>query len=167
MAINRELVDAGIHNIRGIVPLLLLLLLLGLTAGAQTDDWRAVQKLTPGTHISVKAGFRFLCVFQEATDDALVCEAPQRNLIRTGRSTYTVARSSVREARLEHTDTSNAAFGALVGGGAGAAIGASVKNRTPDRVKGALLLGGVGALLGGGLGRDFPILHGEVVYKRK
>jgi len=32
--------------------------------------------------------------------------------------------------------------------------------------RGAFLLGGGGAIIGGFVGRDFPIFHGKVIYKR-
>ena len=70
------------------------------------------------------------------------------------------------EVRREHTDKLNTATGALVGGGVGAAIGATAGNGTLTRGGGALLLGGIGALVGGTFARDFPIKHGTVVYRQ-
>ncbi len=139
---------------------------LGECAAAQSAGWPAVQKIAPGTPISVKTHLRILCVFVEATADTLVCDVHRGGVIRTGRSTFTFNRNEVREVRLEHSDERNAAVGAVIGGSAGAALGASKTNGTLTRGGAALLLGGIGAIIGGGFGRDFPIFHGEVVYRK-
>jgi outer membrane lipoprotein SlyB len=76
-------------------------------------------------------------------------------------------RKRIREVRLEHSEDSDAAVGAFVGAGAGAAIGAAVPgNGTVTRGGRILLLGGIGAIVGGFMGREFPMAHGRVVYRR-
>jgi hypothetical protein len=151
------------------LSLLLAPLLLAAVAPAQTGDWQIVQHLQPGTKISVRiAGpFHNLCVFEHATDEQLVCEhvmhGPRGALFSSER---VYPRKMVREVRLEHSDAANIATGAAIGGGIGAAAGASVNNGTLTRGGGAILLGGVGALIGGAFGRDFPVTHGKVIYRR-
>jgi hypothetical protein len=140
-------------------------LILVSAAQAQTGDWRAVKNLAPGTRISVKTRFHVLCDFLQATDAMLVCEPIRRaSLLATGE--IRVDRQRIREIRLEHSDDANAAAGAAIGAGVGAAVGASANRPSLTRGGGALLFGGAGAIIGGSAGRDFPILHGKVIYKR-
>jgi hypothetical protein len=141
-------------------------LVLALSAQAQSGDWRALKSLPPDTRISVKIRFRTLCDFQYATDDRLVCERIMRGPIPFGPDHFSFARKQIREVRLEHSDNTNALVGATVGGGIGVVLGAAGKNDTTTREGGALLLGGIGAIAGGIIGKDFPITHGKVVYKR-
>jgi hypothetical protein len=136
-------------------------LLLASTSLAQTGNWQAVKNLQPGTKISVRAAspFHNLCIFERATDEQLVCEhilhGPRGAFIP---SEYVHERKRIRKVRLEHSDAANMATGA--------AIGASSSNGSLTRGGGALLLGGVGALVGGIFGRDFPVIHGKVIYRR-
>jgi hypothetical protein len=138
-------------------------LILVSAAQAQTGDWRAVENLAPGTRISVKIRFHMLCDVTRVTDAALMCELVHQR-IRRGEMTFN--RKLVREVRLEHSDQANTAIGASLGGGVGMTVGASLVNPSLDRAAGALVLGTVGALVGGVFGRDFPIFHGKVIYKR-
>ena len=143
--------------------------LLASTAPAQTGDWQTVKNLQPGTKISVHSASRFhnLCIFERATDEQLVCEhilhGPRGAFIP---SEYVYEREKIREVRLEHSDAANIATGAAIGGGIGAAVGAGNGNGTLTRGGGALLLGTGGAIIGGFIGRDFPVAHGKVVYRR-
>jgi hypothetical protein len=130
---------------------------------AQTGDWRAVESLAPGTRISVKIRFHMQCNVTRVTDAALMCELVHER-IRPGEMTFN--RKLIREVRLEHSDQANTAIGASLGGGVGVTVGASLGNRSLDRPVGALVLGTVGAIFGGAFGRDFPIFHGKVIYKR-
>jgi hypothetical protein len=52
------------------------------------------------------------------------------------------------------------------GVGWGATVGASLSNPSLNREGEALLLGSIGAIAGGFFGRDFPLIHGKVIYKR-
>ena len=145
------------------------MLLLIFAAPAQSGDWQAVRSLRPGTKISVRYqhSFHSMCLFQHATDDQLVCERILRGTSRVlipAEAVY--QRDKVREVRLEHGDDANIAIGAAIGGGVGAAIGASVHSSAPTRPGSALLLGTGGAIIGGFFGRDSPITHGKVVYRR-
>jgi hypothetical protein len=144
-------------------------LLLATAATAQTGDWEAVRNLPPGTRISVRDGHPFhnLCIFQRATDDQLFCERILHGLSRGMIPPEAVyPRDKVRDVRLEHSDAANVATGAAIGGGIGAAIGASAHSPSLTRPGGALLLGTGGAIIGGFFGRDFPITHGKVIYRR-
>lgn len=145
------------------------LLLLASSTFAQKGDWRAVKELSPGTTISVKSGHFFghdpLCIFVRATDDRLVCElvlhGPSRIFL-PSEAVYN--RKRILDVRIEHNEDSNVLAGAAIGGGIGAALGA-VSSRSA-RGAGALLFGLGGAGIGGILGRDFPLFHGKVIYKR-
>ena len=155
------------------IPLLLAPLLLAAGALAQTGNWQAVQDLQPGTRISVRANHSFgrnPCFFLSANDEQLVCErvlhSRRRMIISPIPPEAVYQRSRVREVRLEHSEAANTMAGAGIGAGVGAALGASVNNGTVTRGGGALLLGGLGALVGGSFGREFPIIHGKVVYRR-
>jgi hypothetical protein len=148
----------------------LVLLLLAPSALAQRGDWQAVKDIPSGTTISVKYGRFFIhmrCIFQSASDDRLVCArilyGPSAVFI-PPEAVY--VRKQIREVRLEHSDASNMAVGAAIGAGVGGALGAAGRGDTRTRVAAGLLVGGVGAVVGGLLGRDFPIRHGKVVYRR-
>ena len=138
-------------------------LLLAAAAHGQSGDWESVKQLPPGANISVKArhAFRTQCVFRGATDDRLVCElrTPFLPMLK-------LRRAEIREVRLERSDSANMATGAAIGAGAGAILGASTGNGSLTRGGGALLLGGVGGIAGGFFGRDFPIVHGKIIYRR-
>jgi hypothetical protein len=152
-----------------IIFLLSAAVLLSSSALAQTGDWQAVKNLQPGTRISVQGGHSFhnLCIFEHATDEQLVCEhilhGPRGAFLPSER---VYERKKIREVRLEHSDAANMATGAAIGGGIGAAVGASAGNGSLTRGGTALLLGTGGALIGGIFGRDFPVAHGKVVYRR-
>jgi hypothetical protein len=139
-------------------------------AFAQTGNWQAVKQLEPGTKISLQSDHLWLhstCYFQRATDDQLFCERILRGVSRVLIPPDAVyERKKIREVRLEHSDRSNAATGAVIGGGIGATLGATRGNGTLTPEGGALLLGTTGALIGGAFGRDFPIFHGKVIYRR-
>ncbi len=149
----------------------LVVIALTWSARAQTGDWRTVKRLPPGTRISVKAGrspiHSIICLFERASDDTLVCERVLSGSTRRVVPPEAVyERAGVREVRLERSDASNIAVGAVLGGGVGATLGATTTRDRTARGAGALLLGIGGAALGGYLGKEFPILHGEVVYRR-
>jgi hypothetical protein len=156
------------RRIKGIF-LLLAPLLLTSFATAQAGDWQAVKNLQRGTKISVlySGPFRSLCMLESATDEQLLCEkslhSSYRGFIRPER---VYKRTTIREVRLEHGDGANTAIGAAIGGGIGAGLGASIGNSTLTRGAGAVVLGTVGAGIGGAFGRDFPVFHGKVVYRR-
>jgi hypothetical protein len=159
---------AHMRNIKNISPLLALPLLASM-ALAQARDWQAVKDLQTGAKISVRGAspFHNLCIFESATDEQLICE----HILRGPRGAFVprervYERKRIREVRLEHSDAANIATGAAIGGGIGAALGASAGNGTLTRGGGALLLGTGGAIVGGLFGRDFPVVHGKVIYRR-
>jgi len=136
---------------------------------AQKGDWQAVKVLPPGTTISVKTGHFFghdpLCVVARVTDERLVCEllvhGPTR-IFMPSEAVYD--RKRILDVRVEHSEETNVLTGAAIGGGLGAGLGAA-RSRTA-RGAGALLYGLGGAGIGGLLGRDFPVFHGRVIYRR-
>jgi hypothetical protein len=138
-------------------------------AQAQKGDWRAVKELPPGTTISVKSGHFFghdpLCLFVRATDDRLVCQVllhgPSRIFLP---SEAVYSRKKILDVRIEHSEDSNVLAGAAIGGGVGAGLGAATFST--GRGAGALLFGLGGAAIGGLVGRDFPVFHGKVIYRR-
>ena len=130
---------------------------------AQTSNWSAVQQLRPGTPISVKVRFRVQCNFHYADEKQLVCDPRLRG--RFPRPPITVPRAQIHQVRIEKVEASTMA-GAAIGAGAGAALGASSSNGTLTRQGSTLLGAGIGGLIGGTFGRQFPLLHGEVVYQR-
>ncbi len=126
---------------------LLSIIFLATTAHAQKGDWRAVKEIPPGTPISVKYRGFFIhnrCIFENATDDVLVCE---RVLFGTSRlflrPEAIYRRKLISEVRLEHSEASNIAVGAAIGGGVGAAMGAAGTGDTSARARfsAGLLLG--------------------------
>jgi len=147
---------------------LLVLLLVTSSLHAQRRDWQAVEQIAPGSVIHVKGRHIYgtTCVFQQATNDALICE-PRPELARYGMlRDFRFDRRYIREVRLERSDDTNTAIGALIGAGIGATLGSATPNNgTLTRGGRVLVLGGLGALIGGAFGRTFHALHGQVVYK--
>jgi hypothetical protein len=144
-------------------------LLFAAGAQAQKGDWQAVKELAPGTTISIKSGHFFghdpLCIFERATNDRLECELVLRGPSRIFLPSDAVYnRNRILEVRIEHSEDWNVLTGAAIGGGIGATVGA-VSFRYA-RGPGALLYGLGGAGIGGLLGRDFPVFHGKVIYRR-
>jgi hypothetical protein len=151
------------------ISFLLAPLLLASLAIAQQADWQAVKNLAPDTRISVRSEhpFHSMCIFQRATDEQLLCERILRGssrLLIPPEAVYD--RKKIREVRLEHSEAANVATGAAIGGGVGAAIGASARSGALTRSGGAFLLGTGGAIIGGFFGRDLPVTHGKVIYRR-
>jgi hypothetical protein len=142
---------------------LFVVLLLGSVSPAQTADWRAVERLNPGTPISVKNRFRIQCDFIYATKSELACEPRLQGRIPRGPMVF--HRNSIHEVRIERVEASTIA-GAAIGAGAGAALGASAHNGSSTRSGGAFLIGTIGGIVGGFAGKAFPFLHGEVVYQK-
>jgi hypothetical protein len=140
----------------------------GTPAAAPTADWRAVENLAPGSIISLKSPGRhhLRCRFERADIDLLVCERIVHGNLVFGPTEIVLERRNIDQVRLEHSEAANAATGALLGAGAGAAIGASVHNGTLTRPGGALLIGAIGGIIGGFVGRDVSILPGKIIYQR-
>lgn len=139
------------------------------SAQAQKGDWQAVKDLPSGTRISVKTRVWFTCILERATDEVLACDLTLDGGIWHSSSEVKLDRRKIHEVRLGSDEGLNTAVGAAVGGGAGAIIGAIAgasrgSGSTPGI--GAILVGGLGAIVGGAVGREFPIVHGKVVYKK-
>ncbi|HEV2488411.1 MAG TPA: hypothetical protein VGT03_01270 [Candidatus Acidoferrales bacterium] len=166
-----------------IISLLLLFEFLAPAASAHKRSWEAVEKLPPGTSISVKSDWlRTQCTFVSATDDQLVCQPvpPMQPLYGPWPRTpfpvpYPPApppdlaiyrREDIREVRLEHSVPVNVLTGLGIGAGVGAGLGASNDSGTLTRGGGALLGGLIGGLVGGVIARNAPLFHRGVVYKR-
>jgi hypothetical protein len=135
-----------------IIALLLTALVLSPTVFAQMEHWNKVSTLARDARIAVRTGRHFheMCFFQYATDDRLSCKRVLRGLRSVLLSPdETFARDQIREVRLEHGDTVNAATGAAIGGGIGATLGAAQSSGSLTRGGGALLLGTGGAIMGG------------------
>jgi hypothetical protein len=167
-----------------------LLLLTALPPHAQAKkrtsegNWQVVQNLSIGTPISVKARApHLMCYFERATDDALFCQPLRRRGPATSRrpypspfplplppqpAEYVFKRQEIREIRLEHSEGTNQMLGALTVGGVMAAIGAARNGNSSGLTRGggALWGGAIGALIGGVFGRDFPLFHRKVIYRR-
>jgi hypothetical protein len=126
---------------------------------AQTGDWQAVQKLNPGTRISVRAQHRFPCLLEYATADELSCKVPDNRLIRLPYK-ITIRRGDIREIRLESSQAKDGWIGAGIGAGMGVVLGASTGKRSPIPALG-------GAMIGGVVGTMVPIFrHGKIVYRQ-
>lgn len=167
-----------------IISLLLFLVFLGPAASARKRSWEVVEKLPPGTSISVKSDWlRTQCTFVSATDDQLVCQPipPMQSAYRPWPPgpfpiPYPPApppdpavfrRKDVIEVRLEHSVAVNVLTGVGIGAGVGAGLGAANGNGTLTRGGSALLGGLILGLVGGVVGRNAPIFHRGVIFKRK
>ena len=136
-------------------------------ARASKGSWADVKRIQPGTRISVKTSVRLNCYFVSATDDELVCSMQVHGPLWTTSYDRRYERRRIKEVRVEDSEATGSAVGAAVGGGVGAILGAVAGgNGTITRGGGALLLGGLGAIVGGIVGRDFPLVHGDVIYRR-
>jgi hypothetical protein len=145
--------------------LILALALCTSSAQAQTGSWQAVENLSPGSVISVRAHHHVRCVFRSATDDRLICDPLQHGPVPLGPDETIYDRQSIREVRLEHSVGANELTGAAFGAGIGAAVGASSSNGSLTRGGSTLLVGGIGAIIGGFVGKEFSILPGKVIYR--
>jgi uncharacterized protein YcfJ len=155
MKIGRAVLHLLAMQLLGVVP--------ATYAQTQSSDWSLVEQLRPGTPISVKGRLRVQCNFRHADEKQLVCDPrTQGGFLRPP---IQLPRELVREVRIERVEASTVA-GAAIGAGAGAALGASSGNGTLTRGGSALLGGGIGGLIGGTFSRQFPFLHGKVVYER-
>jgi hypothetical protein len=131
-----------------IVGPLLTAVLLGSAAFAQSDDWQTLNAIPLGTKIKVKLRHKRTfghCRLDEVTDDWLACDYA------TG---YRYQRYPRREVRTVSVGHHTARTGVLVGGTAGAILGAT--NRSSDqagRVFYAIILTPVVGGIGAGWGR--------------
>lgn len=147
-----------------IVSTLLTLWLMGSLAGAQSQDWQAVEKLKPRTLISVEDMHHIIhdtCRFHGVVDGQLFCGYSFHPF---GPNEIAFRQQSIRAVRKEHN---SALIGLAIGAGAGAIIGVSRDaypgiGRGGSALVGAGLLGGMGAIGGSVVGH---ISHGKVIYQ--
>jgi hypothetical protein len=131
----------------------------------QSNDWQSVEKLAPGTSISVvKKNVRQGCELVQATDTELLCDEGFGGIWRR----RTFQRDEVREVRLEEPRHNKMILGAVVGAAVGGLIGFVAAGQSSDpEARGYARAYGVplGVLFGGLVGREIH-LHGPVVYRQ-
>jgi len=86
-----------------------------LPIAAQTNDWRTVEQLKPGTPISIVEHGRQECELDSVTDSELICVMPMSRITRK----LVYARSQIQEVRREMPDHNSIIVGAIAGGIAG------------------------------------------------
>ncbi len=150
-----------------VLPIAFFIVSIVPAAHARTGHWRDVMRLRAGTPISVKPAneSRVLCIFVRATKNELSCDrfwSSPPPYVPPIESRYRFDRRIVREVRLEHSDRANAAIGMGVGAGIGAGLGEA----SSARGLGAVIFGALGAYIGKEVGRDAPLFHRKVIYKR-
>jgi hypothetical protein len=152
---------------RQIISSLLVVLLFGSSVQAQRGDWQVVRNLPSGSRILVKTKHRYICSFDLATEDQLVCAEQSHSSL--GTLTLMISRAEVSEVRKlpgEDDQARDAWIGAGIGGATLGVVGASTgsTSRGASALFGTLVGAGVGALVGAFV----PIfqLRGKIVYKR-
>jgi outer membrane lipoprotein SlyB len=132
---------------------------------AQTSDWSAVEKIPPGTSISVVKRVRQGCELAKVTDSELACDRQigevERRLV--------FARGEVQEVRLEEPEHNRMIAGAIIGGVVGGLVGFIGGGQAGDpEARGyARALGiPIDAVLGGAIGRNIH-RHGAIIYRRR
>ncbi len=151
------------------ISLMVVALLFGSNAQAQSGDWQAVQNLKPGSYILVKAQHRYRCSVEAATNEGLICQGHLPRSLRV--STLIISRSEIRELRmLPHP---NQAKDALIGAGIGAGAAALVAGTGSRSYAGVnAFFGGLNGAAGGALvGGMVPIFQvifqrGKLIYKQ-
>lgn len=134
------------------------------SAIAQTNDWHSVEKLTPGTSISVVKRVRMGCELVRVTGSELTCDRSIGEATRR----YVFKQAQVREVRLEESERNQMITGALVGAVLGGVLGFVGGNQLSDKEgKGYARFYGIpiGAFVGGAIGHAIH-RHGTVVYRR-
>jgi uncharacterized protein YcfJ len=135
-----------------------------LPLSAQTNDWTSVQKLAPGTSISVVKRARQSCRVAIVTESELDCD---RQIGDVGRR-FVFPRQEVREIRLEEVEHNRMIAGAIIGAAVGAVVGfaGGGQSNDPERRGYARIYGiPIGALIGGAIGHKLH-RHGPIVYRR-
>jgi len=134
---------------------------------AETNQWRDVEMLLPGTPISVVKRARQGCELVKATDFELMCDREIGHVTRR----LVFVRNEVREVRLEMRGKNMFKSRMFVGAFAGALVGGlltfvAVQQR-PDAPDGLLNVIPISAVIGGAVGSHIhPRQHGAVVYRR-
>ena len=135
---------------------------------AQTNDWQAVERIVPGSAISISIldhRGRRECVVLKVRDSDLACELQRGNFSRR----ITFLRSEIRDIRLEYPEDGRTITGALIGSAAGGILGGVIAAASKDPetrvltpVVGVFDCGALGAGIGRGIHR-----HGAVLYQRR
>ena len=115
---------------------------------AQTNQWLDVEKLAPGTPISVVKRARQGCDLVKVTDLELICDKEIGHVTRR----LVFVRDQVREVRLEMPDHNNMIVGAIAGAAVGGLLGflGGQQSSDPETRGYARALGiPIGALVGG------------------
>jgi hypothetical protein len=134
-------------------------------ARSSVGDWQTVRQDIPrGWQITVVTSFTFPCVFQQATDQELICSPLDHDRRGSDNGEIHVRRDRIREIRVEKREGANMVAGAAGGAGLGTLLGALLipGARGPS----AYLFGLGGASIGARSGRGTHILHGKVIYRR-
>jgi outer membrane lipoprotein SlyB len=134
-------------------------------ADSQTDDWGSVEKLAPGTSISVvKRAARLGCDLVNVTNSELTCDRTIGGYTRT----YVFNRAQVRQVRLEAPEDNHLISGVVAGAAVGGLLGflgggqsADAEARAYARFYGIPVGGFVGGMIGHAIHR-----HGVIVYHR-
>lgn len=137
---------------------------LGLPAWAQANPWLDVEKLGPGTPISVVQRARQECELVAATDLELTCD---RDIAGQTRRLVFV-RDRVEEVRLEMPQHNRMIPGAIIGAIAGGLIGLVAGQQPSDpeaRVYARIYGIPMGAVIGGVIGR-YIHRHGAVIFRK-
>jgi hypothetical protein len=148
-------------------PKFLLLCALALAAqGQDRHDWQSLAKLQPGDSVRLSLkGALVEGAFQNWTPEQVTA------------GTTTAKREDVLKVERHHsggTRGRHAAIGALIGFGAGFALGAGTGGCNHNqfgpcitRGEGGAIVGGVGAILGAGIGVLLPRHNWELVYSTR
>ena len=150
--------------------LMMILLSCGLCASCfakgPVGDWQIVQQDIPrGWQITVVTSFTFPCVFQQATDQELICEPLDHDGRASDKGEIRVRRGRILEIRVEKREGANM----LAGAGGAAALGSLLGALLIPGARGpsAYLFGLGGASIGASSSRGTHILHGKVIYRRR
>jgi hypothetical protein len=134
-------------------------------ARSSVGDWQTVRQDIPrGWQIIVVTSFTFPCVFQQATEQELVCDPLDHDRRGYDNGEIRVRRDRIREIRVEKREGANMVAGAAGGAGLGTLLGALLI--TGAKGPSAYLFGLGGASIGARSGRGTHILHGKVIYRR-
>jgi len=131
-------------------------------AKSPVGDWEAVQQDIPrGWQITMVTSMTFPCMFEEASQQELVCRRLDRA---SDDAEIHIPRERIHEIRVEKRTGANT----LAGGAAGAALGSSLGLLLIPHARGAsaYTFGLGGAAIGASHGRNTHILKGKVIYRR-
>ncbi len=133
-------------------------------ARAQRNQWQDLEKLAPGTPISVVKRARQDCELVKVTDLELTCDKDIGQITRR----LVFLRDQVREVRLEMPEHNKMIVGAVAGAAVGGLLGflggqqsSDPEGRAYARIYGIPIGASVGGVIGSHIHR-----HGAVVYRK-